>query len=129
MDNFNRFGAIIDILKENGLSDSFRNYSFFDELLNTDLKSSELVNQVVQKIKDYDKYLEENNCRYPENIMHIMRETLELSQFDVSEDETINEMTPDDVFDSVCKHEGLLGSYSRTIKSWVTDIYKVELGR
>ena len=129
MDDFNRFGAITDILKENGLSDSFRNYSFFDELLNTDFKSSELVNQVVQKIKDYDKYLEENNCRYPENIMRIMRETLELSQFDISEDETINEMTPDDVFDSVCKHEGLLGSYSRTIKSWVTDIYKVELGR
>ena len=52
---------------------------------------------------------------------------LGLEKYDTAKDEQINEMPKDVIFSMVCNWNGLLG-YDSTIKTWIKDIYGIQLG-
>lgn len=64
--------------------------------------------------------------KYSDELMEILRQREDLNRNDTSLDDTINEMSPDEVFKSVLEWEGFLG-YEETIKNWISDIYHVDL--
>ncbi len=71
--------------------------------------------------------IEKNPNRYPENIMECVRQQrFGLNEYDESKDQEINELSPQEVFECVCNWNGLL-EYAHTIKSWIGDIYKIDL--
>lgn len=65
--------------------------------------------------------------RYPENIMKDLRQREGLEPNDTSMDEELQQMSPNEAFDEVLMWNGLIG-YARTIKSWIEDIYNIEIG-
>lgn len=64
---------------------------------------------------------------YPNYIMEKVRQRLGLEPYNTSRDEDINNMSRDEVFQHCLYWEGIIG-YENTIKSWIKDIYGVELG-
>ena len=65
---------------------------------------------------------------YPENILRLVRQNLDIEPTDTSMDEEINAMSRNEVLDRVCEWEGLIG-YGRVIREWIKDIYGVDLDR
>ena len=65
---------------------------------------------------------------YPENILRLVRQNLDIEPTDTSMDEEINAMSRNEVLDRVCEWEGLIG-YGRVIREWIKDIYGVDLNR
>lgn len=65
---------------------------------------------------------------YPENILRLVRQNLDLDPKDSSMDEEINNMSRNEVLDRVCEWEGLIG-YGSVIREWIKDIYGVDLDR
>jgi hypothetical protein len=63
---------------------------------------------------------------YPENILRIVRQNLNLEPTDASKDDEINAMSQSEIFNCVCEWEGIIG-YSRTIRGWIKDIYGINL--
>jgi hypothetical protein len=66
--------------------------------------------------------------KYPLYIIGYVRGNLGLEFDDTSMDKRILRMSPDQVFKRVVEWNGLLGSYDSTIKDWIKNIYKVNLG-
>ena len=64
--------------------------------------------------------------KYPEQILKMVRQRLELAENDRSQDQKINEMSPYEVFDHCLHWEGIIG-YTGTILSWFRDIYNVDI--
>lgn len=60
--------------------------------------------------------------------MECVRQRLELDKYDVSKDKEINELSPGEVFEHICNWNGLIG-YAYTIKSWIRDIYKIDIDK
>ncbi|MDE5830856.1 MAG: hypothetical protein K2H53_04250 [Clostridia bacterium] len=58
--------------------------------------------------------------------MECVRQRCGLEKYDNSKDEEINQLSPNEVLEHVCNWNGLLG-YAYTIKSWIRDIYKLDL--
>jgi len=67
-----------------------------------------------------------NQNRYPENIMRVCRQRLDLESDNTSKDNIINLYTPSEAFYEVLTWEGLI-NYDYTIKRWIKDIYGIEL--
>ena len=65
---------------------------------------------------------------YPENILRLVRQNLDIEPTDTSMDEEINAMSRNEVLDRVCEWEGLIG-YGRVIREWIKDIYGIDLDR
>ena len=65
---------------------------------------------------------------YPENILRLVRQNLDIEPTDISMDEGINNMSRNEVLNRVCEWEGLIG-YGRVIREWIKDIYGVDLDR
>ena len=65
---------------------------------------------------------------YPENILRLVRQNLDIEPTDTSMDEEINNMSRNEVLNRVCEWEGLIG-YGRVIREWIKDIYGVDLDR
>lgn len=65
--------------------------------------------------------------KYPENIKRKIRQNLGYDAEDRHLDLKIDESSPDEIFNRVCTWEGLIG-YGEEIRSWIKDIYGVELG-
>ena len=65
---------------------------------------------------------------YPENILRLVRQNLDLEPTDTSMDEEINAMSRNEIFNRVCEWEGLIG-YGRVIHEWIKDIYSVDLDK
>ena len=65
---------------------------------------------------------------YPENILRLVRQNLDLKPTDTSMDKEINNMSRNEVLNRVCEWEGLIG-YGRVIREWIKDIYGVDLNR
>lgn len=63
---------------------------------------------------------------YPENILRLVRQNLDLEPTDTSMDEEINAMSRNEIFNRVCEWEGLIG-YGRVICEWIKDIYGIDL--
>lgn len=66
--------------------------------------------------------------KYPENIMRMVRGNLDLDFDDTSRDGEIESMSKNEVLESVCSWEGLIG-YNHTIIGWIKDIYGVDLNK
>lgn len=66
--------------------------------------------------------------KYPENIMRMVRGSLDLEPNDTSRDGEVEAMSKREVFDSVCNWEGLVG-YGSTILGWIKQIYDIDLNR
>ena len=66
--------------------------------------------------------------KYPENIMRIVRGSLDLEFDDISRDREIEAMSKQEVFSRVCDWEGLI-DYDSTIKSWIKQIYGIDLNK
>ena len=65
---------------------------------------------------------------YPENILRLVRQNLDIEPTDTSMDEEINNMSRNEVLNRVCEWEGLI-DYGRVIREWIKDIYGVDLDR
>ena len=66
--------------------------------------------------------------KYPENIMRIVKGSLDLEFDDISRDREIEAMSKQEVFSRVCDWEGLI-DYDSTIKSWIKQIYGIDLNK
>lgn len=84
------------------------------------------ISERIESIERSGTRLENNPNRYPEKIMRCVREMYGLSEYDESRDAEINNMSHGEVFDSVCEWDGLV-HYSAKIKSWIMDIYGIDL--
>lgn len=82
---------------------------------------------IISKIVDYKKYLSENKNKYSEEIMRYLRQRRGLDEYDIKEDKDINKMSSNEVFEEVLEWNGLMGGYADKIKSWIEDIYSVDL--
>ena len=65
---------------------------------------------------------------YPENILRLVCQNLDLEPTDTSMDEEINNMSRNEVLNRVCEWEGLIG-YGEVIREWIKDIYGVDLDK
>lgn len=83
--------------------------------------------EIIKNIKEYEEYSKNNNNKYSEDIMMVLRENEGLSKYDFSKDEELNQMSSNEAFDNVVKWNGLLGGYSDTIKRWIKEIYNIDL--
>lgn len=63
---------------------------------------------------------------YPENILRLVRQNLDLEPTDTSMDDKINNMGRNEVLDRVCEWEGLI-AYGRVICEWINGIYGINL--
>lgn len=93
-----------------------------DELFNDENK----VKEKIDIIQNHRIRIENNFSIYTENIMECVRQRWGLEKYDDSKDDLINELSPDEVFEHVCNWNCLLG-YASMIKSWINDIYKIDL--
>lgn len=64
--------------------------------------------------------------KYPEYIMAILRQRLNLEPTDTSRDTEINLYTPNEAFEEVLNWEGFIG-WAGTIKTWIDSIYGINL--
>lgn len=115
---------IFEILERNNLGTGL-DYSLYVEFSETIKEEKEIINKVIE----YKNYMENNSNKYSEEIMKYLRQREELNKYDFSSDSEINKMSANEVFDNVIKWNGLLGSYSETIKNWVKEIYGVDLNK
>lgn len=121
-----RVNRYIEILKEYEEGSSGWNWEILDSLSDDELFEKPKIIEKINIIKEHQMRMENDNPKYPEHIMECVRQRLGLEKYDYSRDEEINELSHNEVFEHVCNWNGLLG-YDHTIKSWVRDIYKVEL--
>lgn len=63
---------------------------------------------------------------FPEYIMAILRQRLDLEADDTSRDVEINSYSCSEAFEEVLAWQGIIG-YARHIKGWIEDIYGVVL--
>lgn len=121
-----RVGKYMEILEKYDEGNSSWNWGILDKLTDEELFDE---NKVVEKINIIQKHqirLENNSNKYSESIMECVRQRWGLEKYDDSKDDEINQLLPDEVFEHVCNWNGLLG-YASTIKSWIEDIYKIDL--
>lgn len=64
---------------------------------------------------------------YSESIMKSLRQRQGLDAMDTSADQELITKSKNEVFSEVCIWDGLLGGYDSVIKSWIKDIYGVDL--
>lgn len=88
---------------------------------------TDMIEIIFKKIKKINEYYESNNNKYSNKIMEYLRQRDGLDKYDISMDEQLNQLTPNEVFREVCHWNGLV-SYDYTIKSWIKDIYGISLG-
>lgn len=114
---------VFEILERTKVGCSFLNCDLYDEFS----KTMDNEDDIIKKIKKYNTYRENNNNKYSENIMMYLRQRNELNKYDFSKDEEFNKLSPNEVFQNIVTWNGLLGGYHEKIKSWVKDIYGIDL--
>lgn len=119
-----RFIKVKEILENNDLSLCTLNFNQFDRLTELELFSG--ADEVVKRIKKYEEYICKEKVKYPERILRDVRRNLGLNEMDTSKDLKILQMDKDDILNSVCNWNNLVG-YGSTIKGWVEDIYQISL--
>lgn len=113
---------VFDILKRYNLGTGL-DYVLYEEFSKIIKEEKEIINKVIE----YKNYRENNNNKYSEQIMEYLRQRDGLNRYDFSNDEELNQMSQNEVFDNVVKWNGLLGGYSETIKDWIKEIYGIDL--
>jgi hypothetical protein len=64
--------------------------------------------------------------KYPEYIMRVLRQRKDLDETDRSMDDILNEYSSSRAFKELLEWEGIIG-WDNTIKSWIRDIYNIDL--
>lgn len=126
MTRTDRVRKYIEILRTHDLCNNSINWEILDELTDEELYDDNAISKRIAIIERCDSRLENNPNKYPERIMRNVRGRLGLAAYDDSRDSEINAMSPDEVLNSVCNWNGLI-NYGGTIKSWVMDIYGIDL--
>lgn len=119
-----RFNIAKDILEKNDLSLCTLNLNQFDKI--SDLELFAGADDVVNRIKRYEAYVDKEKMKYPEKIMRDVRKNLGLDEMDTSMDLEIFQMDREDILNSVCNWNNLVG-YGGTIRGWIEDIYQIKL--
>lgn len=126
MERMERVKRYMEILDQHDEGNSSYNWSILDDLSDDDLYEKEKIAEKINIIQKHQERIENNPNKYSEEIMECVRQRWGMERFDVSRDEEINQLSPDEVFDHVCNWNGLLG-YATTIKTWIKSIYEVDL--
>lgn len=121
-----RVKRYMEILDEYDEGNSVWNWDILDKLSDKELFEEDAILKKITIIREHSDRLENPTNKYPESIMEDIRMRLGLEKYDTAKDEQINEMPKDVIFSMVCNWNGLLG-YDSTIKTWIKDIYGVEL--
>lgn len=119
-----RFNIAKDIIEKNDLSLCTLNLNQFDKI--SDLELFAGADDVVKRIKRYEAYVDKEKMKYPENIMRDVRKNLGLDEMDTSMDLEIFQMDREDILNSVCNWNNLVG-YGGKIRGWIEDIYQIKL--
>lgn len=122
-----RVKRYMEILDEYDEGNSGWNWDILDKLSDKELFEEDAILKKITIIREHSDRLENPTNKYPESIMEDIRMRLGLEKYDTAKDEQINEMPKDVIFSMVCNWNGLLG-YDSTIKTWIKDIYGVDLG-
>lgn len=122
-----RVKRYIEILDEYDEGNSGWNWDILDKLSDKELFEEDAILKKITIIREHSDRLENPTNKYPESIMEDIRMRLGLEKYDTAKDEQINEMPKDVIFSMVCNWNGLLG-YDSTIKTWIKDIYGIQLG-
>ena len=123
-----RIKRYMEILNKNKKNNSVRNWGIFDKLSDDELFDDTKIEECIQLINKIDEQLENNSNKYSECIMEYVRQNLGLDKYDTSKDEDINKMSKNDIFEKVCNWNNLYW-YSEYIKSWIKDIYGIDLDK
>lgn len=126
MTRTDRVRRYIEILRAHDLGNNSINWEILDELTDEELYDDAAISKRIAIIERCDARLENSPNKYPERIMQNVRGSLGLPEYDDSRDAEINNMSPDEVFNNVCIWNGLI-NFGGTIKSWVMDIYGIDL--
>lgn len=121
-----RVKRYVEILNEYGEGSSGWNWEILDSLSDAELFEEEKIVEKIHIIQQHQMRIENNPNKYSESVMEYVRQRLGLEKYDDSMDNEINELSPNEVFEHVCEWNGLCG-YAHTIKSWIREIYKLEL--
>lgn len=121
-----RVSKYMEILNKYDEGNSSWNWEILDELSDEELFDENKVAEKINIIQEYQTRIENNSNKYSEDVMECVRQRWGLKKYDDSKDEEINQLSPDEVLEHVCNWNGLLG-YAHTIKSWIKDIYKLDL--
>ena len=123
-----RVKRYMEILNKNEKNNCVKNWEIFDELSDDELFDDTKIEECIKLIAEINKRLENNINKYPDYIMEYVRQNLGIDKHDTSEDKDINEMSKSDIFEKVCNWNNLYW-YSEYIKSWVKDIYGIDLDK
>lgn len=121
-----RVSKYMEILDKYDEGNSSWNWGILDKLTDEELFDENKVIEKMNIIRKHEMRIENNPNKYTEDVMECVRQRLGLEKYDDSKDEVINQLSPDEVLGHVCNWNGLLG-YAYTIKSWIRDIYKLDL--
>lgn len=122
-----RVKRYMEILDEHDEGNSGWNWDILDKLSDKELFEENAILEKIAIIRAHSDRLENPTNKYPESIMEDIRMRLGLEKYDTAKDDQINEMPKDVIFSMVCNWNGLLG-YDSTIKTWIKDIYGIQLG-
>ncbi|WP_286078017.1 hypothetical protein [Thomasclavelia cocleata] len=122
-----RVKRYMEILDEYDEGNSGWNWDILDKLSDKELFEEDAILKKITIIREHSDRLENPTNKYPESIMEDIRMRLGLEKYDTAKDDQINEMPKDVIFSMVCNWNGLLG-YDSTIKTWIKDIYGIQLG-
>ena len=123
-----RVKRYMEILNKNEKNNCVKNWEILDELSDDELFDDTKIEECIKLIAEINKRLENNINKYPDYIMEYVRQNLGLDKYDTSEDKDINEMSKSDIFEKVCNWNNLYW-YSEYIKSWIKDIYGIDLDK
>ena len=123
-----RVKRYMEILNKNEKGNCVKNWEILDELSDDELFDDTKIEECIKLITEINKRLENNINKYPDYIMEYVRQNLGLDKYDTSEDKDINEMSKSDIFEKVCNWNNLYW-YSEYIKSWIKDIYGIDLDK
>ena len=121
-----RVKRYMEILDKYDEGNSGWNWDVLDQLSDEELFDEDAIREKISIIKAHSERLENPTNKYPESIMENVRQRLGLEKYDTSRDEQINEMSKNVIFSHVCNWNNLSG-YASTIKTWIKDIYDIEL--
>ena len=128
MEREERVKRYMEILNKNEKNNCVKNWEILDELSDDELFDDTKIEECMKLIAEINKRLENNINKYPDYIMEYVRQNLGLDKYDTSEDKDINEMSKSDIFEKVCNWNNLYW-YSEYIKSWIKDIYGIDLDK
>lgn len=121
-----RVGRYMEILKKYEEGNTSWNWEILDKLTDKELFDENKVIEKISIIQQHQMRIENNPNKYLEKIMECIRQRLGLEKEDTSRDKEINELSSQEVFEHICNWNGLIG-YAYTIKSWIRDIYKIDI--